>query len=257
MDWTDQGIVLSARRHGENAAIVSLLTSAHGRHAGLVRGGSGRRLRGILQPGNEVEASWRARLAEHLGSYTIELHRARAADLLAHADRLAGLTAAAAIIDAVLPEREPHSPVFQGFLSLLDAFEGGEALIWGAVYVRFELGLLTELGFGLDLSHCASTGVSDNLVYVSPRSGRAVSAEAGAPYAERLLALPQFLLGSQAGGVDTGDLRDGLALTGFFLDQQVFAPNGQREPAARGRLVDRITRLATTSGAIKRHDRDS
>jgi DNA repair protein RecO (recombination protein O) len=250
MEWSDKGIVLSSRRHGENAAIVTLLTESHGRHAGLVRGGTGRRLRGVLQTGNEVAASWRARLPEHLGSYNIELGRARAAVLMAHGDRLAALTAAAAIVEAVLPEREPHQPVYQGLLSFLDGLEHNETLIWAAVYVRFELGLLAELGFGLDLSRCAATGTSDDLVYVSPRTGRAVSAVAGAPYKDRLLQLPKFLLGSQSGGVSGRDLRDGLALTGFFLEQWVFAPHGRREPKARTRLVDRISRLATTSGAI-------
>lgn len=246
MDWSDQGIVLSARRHGESSAIVSLLTPAHGRHAGLVRGGSGRRLRGILQPGNEVAATWRARLAEHLGTFTIESRRARAADLLPHADRLAALTAATSIVDAGLPEREVHNPLYLGFISLLDALESDDHLIWAAVYIRFELGLLSELGFGLDLSHCASTGVTENLTYVSPRSGRAVSAEAGAPYADRMLALPQFLLGTQAGDIGVDDLRNGLKLTGFFLQQRLFAPHGQSEPAARTRLVDRISRLIPT-----------
>ena len=248
MDWSDQGIVLSARRHGESAAIVSLLTLAHGRHAGLVRGGSGKRLRGVLQLGNELSASWRARLAEHLGSYTVELLRARAAPLLAQPDRLAALSAAAAVTEAALPEREPHPKIYEAFLALLEAL-AGEAL-WPAVYVRFELGLLAELGFGLDLGSCASTGETEDLAYVSPRSGRAVSAAAGAPYAERLLPLPAFLLGRHEGPLGARDVLDGLRLTGFFLERQVFLPHGRREPAARIRLVERFARTSTTSGAI-------
>jgi DNA repair protein RecO (recombination protein O) len=135
-------------------------------------------------------------------------------------------------------------------LSLLDALESADHLIWAAVYIRFELGLLSELGFGLDLSRCASSGATENLIYVSPRSGCAVSAQAGAPYAERMLPLPKFLLGSQAGGVDGDDLVNGLKLTGFFLEQRVFGPHGHAAPAARTRLLDRISRLSTRSGAI-------
>jgi len=160
------------------------------------------------------------------------------------------MTAAVAIVEAGLPEREPHNPVYRGFISLLDALEGSDHLVWAAVYIRFELGLLSELGFGLDLSHCAATGVSDDLVYVSPRSGRAVSAQAGGPYRDKMLALPKFLLGAQAGGVDAADLANGLKLTGFFLERRLFAPHGRREPAARTRLVDRILQLTTASSSL-------
>jgi DNA repair protein RecO (recombination protein O) len=250
IEWSDEAIVLSARRHGENAVIVSLLTRAHGRHAGLVHGGGGRRARGVYEPGNRVSASWRARLSEHLGHYACELAESRAAGLLDDAARLAALTAATAVVDAALPEREPHARLFDSLdrliAGLCDATAGSA---WPAHYVRFELDLLAELGFGLDLARCAATGRTDGLAFVSPRTGRAVSAEAAAPYQERLLPLPGFL--TRAGddeAVALDAILAGLRLTGFFLEQHVFAhrPAGgtERLPAARGRLVRMLQRSA-------------
>ena len=246
MQWSDSGIVLSVRKHGEANAIVSLLTESRGRHLGLVRGGAGRRLRGVLQPGNDVAAEWRARLPEHLGTMTVELSKARAAHILDDPDRLAGLSAACALCEAVMPERERHRPIYYALGVLLDNLQHGEE--WPAVYARFELGLLQEQGFGLDLSRCAATGTTDDLVFVSPKSGRAVSRSAGEPYRDRLLALPAFLLGSQAGNVSGGDIRDALRLTGYFLEQHLFAPHDRRLPAARSRLEVRITSLAEADG---------
>jgi DNA repair protein RecO (recombination protein O) len=258
MNWSDEGYVLSVRRHGETAAIVNLLTRDHGRHAGLVRGGTGRRLRGVLQPGNRVSANWRGRLAEHLGSYTVEAVRDHAAGLLSDGDRLAGLTSATALTEGALPEREPHLAIHDGFAVLLDAL--GQTQEWAAVYVRFELGLLAELGFGLDLSHCAATGSVEDLAYVSPRSGRAVSREAAGPYKEKLLPLPPFLLPNSAETLVIQDVLDGLRLTGYFLSNQVFAPHNKPLPLARERLVQRISRTANLSGnlsgATMPHDRD-
>lgn len=248
MEWSDEGVVLSARKHGETSAIVHLLTRAHGRHAGLVRGGAGRRARGVLQPGNEVAARWRARLAEHLGTYTVELERERASALMDDALRLAGLSAACAVAQVALPEREPHAPLYEGFRALLDALEHSPA--WAAVYVRWEVELLKELGFGLDLSRCAVTGAREDLAYVSPRSGRAVSADAAEPYRGKLLKLPGFLLASQGGPGGAAEIADGLALTGHFLERHVLGPARARPPAARTRLVERIARLATTSSDI-------
>ena len=252
MHWSEQGIVLSARKHGENSVIVNLLTPSHGRHVGLVRGGSGKRMRGVLQPGNEVSATWRARLSEHLGNYSLELAAARAANVLDDRLRLAALSSACAVAESVLPEREAHHSVYAGFRILLDALEFEPS--WPAVYVRWELGLLAELGFGLDLRVCAVTGQTEDLVYVSPRTGRAVSRDAGAEYRDRLLALPAFLLGNGGGApavkVSNRDIVDGLTLTGHFLEVHVIVPHSARTPAARGRLLDRIGRDLPTSGGI-------
>jgi len=250
MHWTDDAIILSQRRHGETAAVVSLFTRAHGRHGGLVRGAAGKRLKGVLQPGNEVLAAWSARLAEHLGSCRIELRSARAAALFDDPSRLAALSAACALIEATLPSHEPHPQLYDACLVLLAALSRGEP-DWPAVYVRWELGLLAELGFGLDLSRCAATGATADLTHVSPKSGRAISAGAAGPYRERLLRLPAFLAGGLGGPPANdlvADLRDGLALTGFFLEQHVLVPHQQKMPAARTRLVERMARNATSSG---------
>ncbi len=246
MDWTDDAIVLSARKHGESSAIVMLLTRAHGRHAGLVRGGSGRRARGVYEPGNRVHSAWRARISEHLGTYTCELVHSFAAAVLDDPLRLAALSAACALAEAALPEREPHEAVFQGLLELLSALESpatnaAVALSWPSTYVRWELMLLKELGFGLDLSSCAATGASDGLAYVSPKSGRAVSSSAGAPYRDRLLPLPEFLAGKEAAPREArpvAEIHRGLELTGYFLERHVFDPRDRPMPAARTRLVE-------------------
>ena len=227
--------MLSARRHGENSVVVHLLTRGQGRHAGLVRGGQGRRARGIYQPGNLVAARWSARLAEHLGNYTCELVEAHAARVFDDPARLAALSAAAALAETALPEREPHAACFEGFLALLEALTGAH---WAEVYVRWELALLSELGFGLDLASCAAGGANDQLAYVSPKSGRAVSLAAGEPYRDKLLALPGFLTGHGGGG--TEQVEQGLALTGFFLERHVFAPHHRDLPAARRRLAERF-----------------
>lgn len=245
MEWSDEAIVLTARRHGEGAAIVSLLTHQHGRHAGLVQGGAGKRARGLYEPGNRVLATWRARLPEHLGHFTCELVDANAAELLDEPLRLAALAAAAAVAESALPEREPHPRAYAGLLGLLAALTAADqaAVDWAAAYVRWELDLLAELGFGLDLSECAATGSNDRLIYVSPKSGRAVSAAAGEPYRDRLLSLPAFLLAPGPAGLD--EVLAGLKLTGHFLARDVFShgphPN-LGEPAARGRLIDRLRR---------------
>ena len=247
MQWSDTGIVLSARKHGESSAIVSLLTRDHGRHPGLVRGGSGRRKRGVLQPGNEIAATWRARLSEHLGSYTVELTKARPAAFLDDPLRLAGLSAACAVAEVALPEREAHPAAFVGLTTLLGALDQD---VWPAIYVQWELNLLGDLGFGLDLSSCAATGATDNLIYVSPRTGRAVSGEAGVAYHSRLLPLPRFLAPAGRGPTvwSWADIDDGLALAGYFFERHVFAAHEGTVPAARRRLADRIAGKASTSG---------
>jgi len=242
IDWTDEAIVLSARPHGETSLLATVMTRGHGRHAGLVRGGTSKRTRGIYQPGNEVVATWRARLAEHLGTFTCELASARIAVVLDDRLRLLGLGAACALVEKALPEREPNPAIYAGLRSLLDTLTTSEA--WAEAYVRWEVGLLAELGFGLDLRVCAATGRTADLVYVSPKTGRAVSALAGAPYRDRLLALPAFLLGSGESG--SGDIVAGLRLTGHFLERAGFA--GERGlPPARDRLCDAFARIAARS----------
>ncbi|MDO8287885.1 MAG: DNA repair protein RecO [Parvibaculum sp.] len=237
MDWHDQGIVLSSRSYGESGAIVELFTRDHGRHMGLLRGGAGRRYASMLQPGNTVTAHWRARLNEHLGAYTVELLKPRAGVLMDDAFALTGLSAACSVA-AILPERETHAGLFEAFSFLLDTME--DADIWPAIFVRWELGLLQELGFGLDLAQCAATGVRDDLAYVSPRSGGAVSRTAGAPYADRLFRLPPFLVGSQAGIGDPDDIAEGLKITGHFLERHFYAPLDRHLPDARIRLMQRL-----------------
>lgn len=239
MDWTDDGIVLTARRHGESAAIATLLTRDHGRHAGLVRGGGARRHRGTLQPGNRVAAVWRARLDEHLGNFTLEPTESVAARLLDRPGPLAALASACALVEAGLPEREPHPELYDATLRLLAALDSAA---WALAYVGWELGLLTALGYGLDLDRCAVTGDAADLAYVSPRSGRAVSRAAGEAYRDRLLPLPGFLLGPAAAEPDT--LLAGLRLTGHFLDRHLLRPQGAAMPDARIRLAERIGRGA-------------
>jgi DNA repair protein RecO (recombination protein O) len=244
MEWRDTGFVLAVRRHGENAVIVELLTREHGRHAGLVRSGQSPGVRAVLQPGNEVAARWRGRLAEHLGTLTCELARAYAARILDDPDRLAGLTAAASIVAAALPEREPHPDIFASFHGLVQALDS--AIEWPARYVGWERDLLAALGFGLDLGLCAATGSTTDLTYVSPRTGRAVSSAAGLPYHEKLLPLPGFLW--RDAPADRGQIALGLALTGHFLTHQVFVPQGRTLPAARVRLAERLSRAGRAGG---------
>ena len=239
MDWSDEGIILSTRSHGETDAIAEVLTRAHGRHLGLVRGGRSRRQRPALQPGNVVDAHWRARLSEHLGNYTLEMIEARAALALDDATALAGLSTLCALA-RLLPEREPHSALHDTARLVLDHI--GEPDIWPGLLVRWEMGLLEELGFGLDLSACAKTGERRELIYVSPRSGRAVSRRAGAPYAGKLLALPAFLKPNGGTDLTTHDLLAGFALTGYFLELNVFAPRGLAMPETRSRLLVRLAR---------------
>lgn len=248
MQWSDDGFVISARKHGETAAIVTLLTREHGRHAGLVRGGAGRRQRGTLQIGNRVRATWRARLAEQLGTLTCELTGAHAAGLLDEKMPLLALGASTGLLEMALPERAPHPEVFDRFAGLIEALpEPG----WEAAYVRWEVALLADLGFGLDLGECAATGAVDGLAYVSPRTGRAVSAAAGETYRDRLLALPPFLLDHDS-ATDARQLLDGLTLTGHFLVTHVLGPDGRKLPAARTRLVDGITEATTISSVSNR-----
>ncbi|HVT54288.1 MAG TPA: DNA repair protein RecO [Dongiaceae bacterium] len=238
MDFTDDAIVLSARRHGEANLVLSALTKEHGRHLGLVKGGASRRQRPNLEIGNRLKLVWHARLEEQLGSFTVEPLGSVSAQLLDQPLRLAGLASACAVADIVLPEREPHEDVFAATATLIAAIaEGAET--WAAGYVRWELALLASLGFGLDLSRCAATGETENLAYVSPKSGRAVGRAAGEGYRDRLLPLPSFLISDTAPGRD--DILAGLRLTGYFLDRHVLhGPVTDRRLEARARFLERL-----------------
>jgi DNA repair protein RecO (recombination protein O) len=238
MYWSEEGIIMAVRRHGETSAIAEILTRGHGRTLGLVKGGRSRSLRPILQPGNSVMATWRARLEDQLGVFTVELSSARAAWLMDDPFRLAGLGTVTGL-GLLLAEREPHPRIYDATVLLLDAMENDD--VWPALLARWELGLLDELGFGLDLKSCAATGSNQALAYVSPRSGRAVSLDAGEPYHDRLLRLPAFL--TQAGGHATAsDVADGLRLTGYFLERHVLGPRGVRAPGSRDILMERLSR---------------
>jgi len=243
MQWQDEGLVLAARRHGESSAVVSLFTQAHGRYAGLVRGGAGRRARPVYEPGNRLRVIWRARLADQLGAFSAELQTAIAARLLDDPDRLAALGAACALLEASLPERDPHPLLYSQLSELMDVLM--EQKSWPERYVRFELALLAELGFGLDLQACAVTGQSTDLAYVSPRSGRAVSRQGAGKYADRLLPLPGFLLGREP--ADPAQIQAGLRLTGAFLRRHLFDASERAMPNARERLVRQLARSTPSS----------
>jgi len=240
MEWTDEGIVLGVRRHGESSAIVELLTREHGRHLGLVRGGAGSRMRPLLQPGNSVTALWRARLDEHLGYYQLEGTRLRAASLLASSHAVYGVTHLASLA-RLLPERDPHADIYAMLELTLDDFEDAGA---AAVHlIRFELAMLAELGFGLDLANCVATGATSELIYVSPKSGGAVSRTAGEPFRDRLLRLPAFLREDDSSNAwSEQDLLDGFALTGRFLLRNVLEPRGQNHSDARAGFISAVTR---------------
>jgi DNA repair protein RecO (recombination protein O) len=247
VEWTDIGIVLGARRHGEANAVVELMTRGHGRHLGLVRGGAGSRLKPVLQAGNRISATWRARLDEHLGYYVAEALDLRAAGFLSAAHALYGLNHLAALC-RLLPERDPHEPVFDLLDDTISRL--GRPATAAALVARFELQLLAELGFGLDLETCAVTGRPDDLVYVSPKSGRAVSRSAGQPWHDRLLALPTFLSEAAPGEPSVGALDDGFALTGFFLARYVFEPRGEPLPEARRYFIAAARRAAEEPRAV-------
>ena len=237
MDFEDDGYVLAARPHGEAGAIVEILTAEHGKYAAHVAGGASRKMKPFLQAGARVIVHYRARVSEQLGSAMLEPVGEGPSALFDDALALSGLAAAAAVAAGALPEREPHPGAFLAFEALTGAFAHPD--IWPAVFVRFEMGLLQELGFGLDLSKCAATGATDDLIFVSPRTGRAVSRAAGEPYKDRLLALPPFMLSAQ-GGLAAGDVGAGLTLTGHFLESFIFAVLNRPLPPARVWLLDRL-----------------
>lgn len=235
-EWQTDAIIISVRPHGEGNAVVSLLTAEYGRHAGLVRGGASKKMRGTIQPGNRVRASWRARLSEQLGQLQVELTRAVAAMLLDSPMRLAGLASICALLEGALPEREPHAGLYTGTDALLSLITMDDNDIsWLEGYIRWELGLLHAAGYQLDLDRCAASGETTNLAYVSPKSGRAVSQKHAGKFANRLLLLPIFLGGTAC---PDHDWVAGLNLTGYFLAERVFAAHNADIPSARRRLAD-------------------
>ena len=239
IEWRDEGILLGVRPHGETSVILEAFCAAHGRHAGVVLGGVSRRMRPFLQPGVLAQLGWRARLGEHLGHFSVEPLRNRAAVALGDRLALAGIGAVAALLSAVLPERAPHPALFERTNALLDLLPQGE--VWPLAYLQWEMALLEEMGFGLDLGACAVTGGREDLRFVSPRTGRAVSGAGAGDFAPRLLALPPVLRGEGEAGA--GDILAGLGVTGHFLRERLM-PEGRELPAARARLLSVLGREA-------------
>ncbi|MEM7318972.1 MAG: DNA repair protein RecO [Pseudomonadota bacterium] len=239
MDWCDHGILLTTRRHGESAAIIEVFTETHGRHAGVVRGGASRKIAPILQPGAQLDVTWRARLEEHIGTFQVEPLRSRAAAAFSGRRTLAGLNAVTALLVFALPEREPHPRLYAKSEQLMDLL--GQDDIWPLAYMNWELALLEALGFGLDLSACAVTGTTDGLIYVSPKSGRAVSADGAGEWADRLLPLPDCLRG--IGPAPDAQILEALSTTGYFLEHRLAKGLAHKPlPEARGRYIDLINR---------------
>lgn len=235
MQWQDQAIILGVRRQGETSVIAEIMTRARGRHLGLVRGGRSRTMQPVLQPGNEVDVTWRARLDEHLGAFQIEPVQLRAARLMETATAVFGVQAMGALL-RLLPERDPHPHLYDALNVILDNLH--DPADAGELFVRFELAVLNDLGFGLDLLQCAATGARSDLVYVSPKSGRAVSREAGEPWADKMLTLPGFLTAGAAKAANPESLSDAFKLTGYFLTRHVYEPRGIDISSARNGFVE-------------------
>ena len=241
MNWSDEGIVLSAKKHGEHALIITLLTRENGRHIGLVRGGASHKQRGIFQTGNLVSAQWKGRLSEHLGTYICELKYSYVAQLMDHPMHLLALTSATALLEMFLPEREPCYEVFESFSELIKILEKDHS--WREKYVLWEKDLLSYLGYGLDLSKCAVTGSTENLFYISPRTGRAVSRAAGEPYLKKLFLLPSFfILNNQ--DIRREDIVNGLSITGHFLSACARDSDVGNLPFSRGYFLERLNRTS-------------
>lgn len=245
MQWTDEAIILSVRPHGETSAIVEVFSREHGRALGLVHGGRSRRLRPVLQVGNLVQLTWKGRLAEHLGTFQAELKMSHAALMMDDPLALSALTSISSWLH-LLAEREPHPSLFEVSLFVLDYLNDSD--VWPALLVRWELAFLEEMGFGLDLGACAATGANDDLIYVSPRTGRAVSASAGEPYRDRLLSYPAFLQKGRGADVTERDVLSGFALTGYFLKDRILAPRGLTPPDSRQRMLTLLERRAGLPG---------
>lgn len=239
IEWRGEGILLNARRHGETSTIIEVFTEAQGRHAGVVRGGTSRRIAPILQPGAQIDVTWRARLEEHIGAFTVEPLRSRAATAMSGRLSLAGLNAVTALLSFCLPEREAHPPLYRRSQALLDLL--GQDDLWPLAYLQWEVALLAEMGYALDLDSCAVTGQRDDLVYISPRTGRAVSRAGAGEWASRLLPLPDVLRGE--GTADNAEIATALATTGHFMSAHLARGLGDRPlPDARARLVSLIAR---------------
>lgn len=239
ISWTDDAVILTSRPFGETSVIVEVFSKDQGRHAGVVRGGISRKIAPTLQPGSQVNVTWKARLNEHLGSFTVEPVRSRAAQAMGDRLALAGLNAVTGLLVMVAPEREPHVPLYDRTIGLLDLL--GQADVWPLAYLRWEQALLEEMGFGMDLSACAVRGVNEDLAFVSPKTGRAVSRDAAGEWADRLLPLPPVLAGK--GDADNVQIIVALGTTGFFIEKRLLRGLGDKAmPAARQRLIDAISR---------------
>lgn len=242
LEWEDSGIILSVRGHGETGGVASILTRDHGRAAGYVYGAVSTKNRGVLEPGNLVSVHWQAKSQDQLGTFTLELEKSYAAHVMDDPVKLTAMQSACVLADKTLPEREKHASVYEGTKALMASFE---TEIWALTYIYWEIGLLRELGFGLDLSKCVSTGAVDNLIYVSPKSGCAVSAAAGEMYKEKLLNLPSFLRGEAR--FEDGDILDGLKLTGHFFRHRVFSQANADLPESRLRLEEKYLQRAAAA----------
>jgi len=237
MEWVSEALLIGLRPHGETSAVIEVMTPDYGRHLGLVKGARSRRLQPVLQAGNSLLVTWRARLETHLGLFSVELSEARAARLMESASGVFGVQIVAGHL-RLLAEREAHPGLYRAAITLLDHLDG--FLQSAALVARFELMLLDELGFGLDLTRCAATGRTDDLRFVSPKSARAVCGDAGAPYADRLLSLPAFLLPGAENTPDAADVAAALKLTGFFLDRHVAGPRAIDLPSARAQMLGKL-----------------
>ncbi len=235
LEWQDNGIILSVRSHGETGGIASILTCNHGRAMGYVYGATSTKIRGVLEPGNLVSIHWKAKSHDQLGTFTPELEKSHAAEIMEDPVKLTAMQSACTLADKTLPEREKHTNIYEGTKALMASFATDA---WAPTYIYWELGLLREIGFALDLSKCVVTGAAGNLIYVSPKSGCAVSAAAGEPYKKKLLSLPPFLHGKE--GFKESDILDGLKLTGHFLLHRVFSQSNSNLPEPRIRLEEKI-----------------
>lgn len=242
MEWRDVGALLNVRKHGEGSAIIEVFTREHGRHAGIVRGGGSRKMAPILQPGAQLSVEWKARLEEHLGAFTVDPIKSRAASIMSDRGALAAMGAISALLTVCLAEREVHEALYLRTENLLDAL--GEEPDWAARYALWELALLRDAGFGLDFSECAATGVTQDLIYISPKSGRAVSRDGGKDWADRLLPLPRFLRLDDP-VVDPDQVREALRTTGYFIENWLMPELGKQVPDTRERLVTQLSKVAT------------